>query len=152
MRLDGYEPKIEDVQALVDWWTPILGLSHWRIAVELKDGMDVRAESEVDGDYPGACLRFRTEYKDGGFRGQLDDFEELIVHEMLHIADTERRRMVWDAKRDLPKPLRRSFWAAYERLNERFIETLCRSLVAAKRSTTEPICIGSLPPERSEAA
>lgn len=140
------EPVITQ-EMLDNWvviWKPILGLDHWRIVIELRDDMDnLRGQSKRDGNYPSGLIHISSTAHEGEW-ARLDDYEELVVHELLHFVGRDPRQAMRDATFLLDKPTRKIMWRRFEDANETFVETMARVLVALRHGRAD-LGIGTLP-------
>ena len=65
----------------VPYWRDRLGLRDWHVDIEYVDGLEPLAECQPNYPHRRACIALTTEVR----RWAINDVEQTIVHEMLHI-------------------------------------------------------------------
>jgi len=130
-----------EIEALIEWWQPVLGLSHWRIRLDDSENGN-RGQVQTDFVYPNAVIQVNP--KNGELFKDHGDLEELILHELLHISFNLLRRAAhkgaYRASKDSKRIARRQF----SEQEEIVVETLARSLCLLKYEGTNAKSIGQV--------
>jgi hypothetical protein len=130
-----------EIEALIEWWQPVLGLSHWRIRLDESQSKN-RAQVSTDYVYPNAVIELNPEngelFKDHG------DLEELVLHELLHISFNLLKRAAYRGTYRASKDSKRIARRQFSEQEEIVVETLARSLCLLKYEGINAKSIGQV--------
>lgn len=120
------------------YWIDVLepmGLSHWRIDIEIVDLPDGEASSAAavrfSPSYDSAWMEFAEE---AFFEKSDDEQDEIIVHELLHIVWRDINDAVYEPEYLFGKPAWTAFTSRYDHESEGVIDRTARAIVAAHRA------------------
>lgn len=83
-------PTLEEAEALIKHWQPLLGLTEWKIKIELIPGKKLdnskhTAECWMNFDHKYATIKLANDIEIEEYaRPDLLDWEQTIVHELVH--------------------------------------------------------------------
>lgn len=138
--MPGKPVTIVDLQAIVDRWTPRLGLAHWTITVRNgnMDHDDAILEIHRHEDAhravitPAAWLLAGQPEPDGLETIDSGYIERSVVHELCHCLFRDLRYLVRDVTADeLAGSTKATLGIALDRHEEATVDLLARSLVTA---------------------
>lgn len=123
-----------NLERLVARWKPRLGLDGWRIHVLISaaalEEEDSAAEVQPADHYRRARIVVAPDALD---RPASTDLEELVVHELLHLATRDIRQTALELQGQVHRDAFAMYELAFERSLEGEIDRLAIALVAAFR-------------------
>lgn len=123
-----------NLERLVATWKPRLGLDGWRIAVEIS--ADALEDSTSAAEVQPADYYRRARIivaPDALERPHSTDLEELVVHELLHLATRDIRQTALELEEQVHPHVHQTHELAFQRALEGEVDRLAIALVAAFR-------------------
>jgi hypothetical protein len=125
----------QEIRERVEFWTTrlaSLGIGHWDFEIivydgDIEDAPNCDATADTSDRYDSAALNFRADKVDLNTR-TLDEIDQLILHELLHVAMRDFDETIEPARWNMSPPSG-TLWAnSVEREREGLVERLARTI------------------------
>lgn len=152
-------PRLDLARQIVNRWARALGIDDWRINVVVGRDLDgANATASTYDNYDASCIEVQP-YVLGltdpppidegrGYAYATDDmaFEELLVHELLHVLMRRRSKAQGRIRDQLPEGLRDAYRVLSDDADEEIVDRLARVLVRVSATAPEKApCTCGLP-------